>query len=137
MVSKKSGKMIIPEGTTRIHGGEFEGREDIIDIQFPKTIAYIEKYAFYGCNAVEEITLPFVGESRTAVELKGTFGYIFGYRTEIITGTSGSSSSSYYNTSADEADVHFPLSYTYPLHGIFHISIQPVQNEAERNGIPC
>ena len=40
----------------------------------------IGKGAFNGCNALTEITLPFVGKSKTASKFyEKVFGYIFGY----------------------------------------------------------
>lgn len=38
--------------------------------------------AFYGCNNVTNITLPFLGASRDAVGYTSNFGYIFGYTTQ-------------------------------------------------------
>ena len=45
------------------------------------SVTEIGAFAFYNCNNVTDITLPFVGESRTATGYKATFGYIFGYST--------------------------------------------------------
>ena len=46
------------------------------------TITSISKGAFYGLNNLQEITLPFVGQSRTATYETAVFGYIFGYTTK-------------------------------------------------------
>ena len=43
-------------------------------------ITSISAGAFYGCNALQEITLPFVGANETAAGYFGNFGYIFGYQ---------------------------------------------------------
>ena len=37
--------------------------------------------AFYGCTNITDITLPFVGASRSAIGYESNFGYIFGYET--------------------------------------------------------
>ena len=51
----------------------------ITSILVRSSVTSIGESAFYGCDNVTEITLPFVGESRTATGLNGAFGYIFGY----------------------------------------------------------
>ena len=45
------------------------------------SVTGIGNNAFYGCNNVTEITLPFVGASRSAIGYEANFGYIFGYTT--------------------------------------------------------
>ena len=72
----------IGSGLKTIPSYAFSDNTSLTEIVVPDTVYTIGEFAFYGCNAVEEITLPFVGESRTATELKGTFGYIFGYYTD-------------------------------------------------------
>ena len=44
-------------------------------------ITSIGRGAFQGCNKLQEISLPFVGASRTATGPSATFGYVFGYTT--------------------------------------------------------
>ena len=54
--------------------------DSITEILVRKTITEIGSGAFYGCKEVTEITLPFVGKSRTTTTgIESTFGYIFGY----------------------------------------------------------
>ena len=57
------------------------------DIKIPSNIEEISEYAFYGCNALEEITLPFIGSSADA---NGTYdavlGHIFGRLTSSQSG---------------------------------------------------
>ena len=50
----------------------------ITSILVRSSVTSIGKSAFYGCNNVTNITLPFVGESRDATGVSGQFGYIFG-----------------------------------------------------------
>ncbi len=49
------------------------------------TVTKISLGAFYGCNSLKEISLPFIGNSRTATAYSATFGYIFGYSTISVT----------------------------------------------------
>ena len=48
--------------------------------------------AFSGCTGVTNVTLPFVGKSRTATGPEATFGYIFGYSASNVTSSTSSSS---------------------------------------------
>ena len=58
----------------------YQYKDSITEILVRKTITEIGKGAFYGCNKVTEITLPFVGKSRTTTTgIESTFGYVFGY----------------------------------------------------------
>ncbi|MCH5180700.1 MAG: hypothetical protein J1F32_05775, partial [Erysipelotrichales bacterium] len=59
----------------------YDYRGYIKSIIVADTIDSISANAFYGCNNLEYIKLPFIGESRTATAYEGTFGYIFGYTT--------------------------------------------------------
>lgn len=43
-------------------------------------ITRIESGVFYGCNAVEKMTLPFIGEKEGALREKAVLGYVFGYK---------------------------------------------------------
>ena len=57
--SSANGKFIIPDGVTRIDNG-----------------------AFKGCNLVDDITLPFVGNTVSSSYEYAVFGYIFGMETK-------------------------------------------------------
>ena len=70
----------------------FQNCAGFTSVNVPKTVTRIEARAFNGCNKVMDITLPFVGVSRTATGPSSAFGYIFGYST----GSSGCFSGSGY-----------------------------------------
>ena len=59
----------------------YQYKDNLTAILVRSSITSIGDSAFYGCNNVTDITLPFVGESRTATGYKATFGYVFGYTT--------------------------------------------------------
>lgn len=93
-------KVQISEGVTSIGKKAFYECSSLIEVEYPTTLNDIWDYAFAGCSRLENITipnnvtlighaafwgtepksvtLPFVGESRTATDWHGTFGYIFG-----------------------------------------------------------
>jgi len=75
-------KYTIGSGVRTIPQYAFASNTSLKNIVVPDTVTKIEAFALNGCTSITEITLPFVGESRTATDLKGTFGYIFGYTTE-------------------------------------------------------
>ena len=50
----------------------------ITEVNVPNSVESIEVGAFKGCNAIEKITLPFVGQSESATDYTSVFGYIFG-----------------------------------------------------------
>ena len=56
-------------------------RSKITKVVVVDSITTISKGAFYGLSYLKEISLPFVGESRTATGPNATFGYVFGYTT--------------------------------------------------------
>ena len=57
----------------------YQYKDTITSILVRSSITGIGSSAFYGCNNLMDITLPFVGASRTATGYKATFGYVFGY----------------------------------------------------------
>ena len=59
----------------------YEYRGYIKSIIVAEEIDSISVNAFYQCNNLQSIQLPFIGKSRTATGFEGTFGYIFGYTT--------------------------------------------------------
>ncbi len=63
---------------TGINPDVFNGKT-VTSIVVPDSITEIAPRAFFGCNGLTSITLPFVGKNRTANGYEGVFGYIFGY----------------------------------------------------------
>ncbi len=55
--------------------------ENLVSVTIPDSVQSIGKGAFKGCP-LTEITLPFIGESRTATSYNSVFGFIFGYQYE-------------------------------------------------------
>lgn len=68
-------------GGTVIAASAFKYRAKLTKVVVPDTVTSIGAGAFRGCVAIEDITLPFVGESANAVYSRGVFGYIFGWST--------------------------------------------------------
>ena len=67
---------------TTIPESAFENESELLKVVVPETVTSIRFKAFYGCNSIEEITLPFVGSKRvTTAANEMVFGYIFGYTT--------------------------------------------------------
>ena len=59
----------------------YQYKDTITSILVRSSITGIGDSAFYGCDNVTEITLPFVGASRDATGYSCSFGYIFDYNT--------------------------------------------------------
>ena len=59
----------------------YQYKDTITSILVRSSITGIGSSAFYGCNNLMDITLPFVGASRDATGYTSNFGYIFGYTT--------------------------------------------------------
>lgn len=57
----------------------YQYKDTITSILVRSSITGIGTSAFYGCNKLTEITLPFVGTGRSATGYTSNFGYIFGY----------------------------------------------------------
>lgn len=53
-----SGKVVIPEGVTRIGSGAFYGCRDITSITIPNSVTQIDDWAFYMCTELTSVTLP-------------------------------------------------------------------------------
>ena len=69
------------EGTpiTAIASKGFAGCSNVTSFIVPKSVTYIGEGAFEGCNNLQYITLPFVGQTKDATDEKAVLGYIFGY----------------------------------------------------------
>ena len=61
-----------------IASSAFAYNTNIRSINIPDTVENIAGGAFEGCSSLESMTIPFVGESRTASKSYQLFGYIFG-----------------------------------------------------------
>ena len=70
----------VGSGINAIYAETFKNCSGLTSVEIPKTVDYIGASVFKGCNNLTDIALPFVGTSKTAIGIEGTFGYIFGYR---------------------------------------------------------
>jgi hypothetical protein len=70
----------------------------ITEVNVPDSVTSIGNGAFKGCNAIEKITLPFVGQSESATGYSSVFGYIFGTTSTNYATTYKMSSSTEYIT---------------------------------------
>ena len=99
----------------------------ITSILVRNTISSIGASAFKGCNSLSEITLPFVGKSRSATGYESAFGYIFEYRTGNGGGSTNaagysvgdiytsSSSGNSYVTYVNEGRIGYSCDYIYSV----------------------
>lgn len=55
---------------------------DITKITVLSSVSKIVRNAFYGCSALEEITIPYIGTGRSPVSSEEHFGSIFAYNTK-------------------------------------------------------
>ena len=76
--SNTSGEFNLPEGLETIGNYAFQNLTQITEIVVPDSVTSIGQNAFYGCSALESITLPFVGYSATSTGTYGYFYYVFG-----------------------------------------------------------
>ena len=74
--------VIIPDTVLAIEEYAFENCSSLKIVSVGKGVERIGVGAFKGCSAIEELTLPFVGETRSSTGLNCLFGYIFGYSTQ-------------------------------------------------------
>ena len=93
----------IGSGLKTVPAYAFQGNTSLKKIVVPDTVTKIEGYAFYDCSNITEITLPFVGASRSATGETGHFGYIFG----------GTKQSDYTFSSNKSGDYHSKYHYAY------------------------
>ena len=69
----------IPDSVTSIGEKAFEGCAGLTRVIVPDSVISIDQGAFKDCNNLKEMTLPFVGASRTATDYGAVFGYFFGF----------------------------------------------------------
>ena len=77
--SDTEGELILPDNVTTIGEYAFQNLALMTKVVVPESVTSIGLGAFRGCNAIEDITLPFVGKSADATYYNAVFGYIFGY----------------------------------------------------------
>jgi len=68
----------IPDAVTSIGETAFAGCSAITSIAISNNLTNIGASAFNGCKGITQMTLPFVGASKTATGTDARFGYIFG-----------------------------------------------------------
>lgn len=73
--------IVLPETLETIGYSAFDDCTSLKRIKIPDSVTTIYA-AFYGCNSLEEITIPFVGESLNSETYKTVFGSIFWYNYE-------------------------------------------------------
>ena len=95
----KATSLTIGSGVKTISSYAFSNCSSLTELVVPDTVTNINNAAFAGCNKLEEVTLPFVGASRTATGPSSAFGYIFGYSAKTgYDGYKATESSSYSST---------------------------------------
>lgn len=55
MPPKYSGEYTISEGILKINENAFENCKELIKVTIPSTVAYIQPYAFYGCDQLKRV----------------------------------------------------------------------------------
>ena len=78
--SDVEGEMILPNKVTTIGQYAFQNLALITKVVVPDSVTSIGLGAFKGCNAIEDLTIPFVGETLKTKEdtYQYPLGYIFG-----------------------------------------------------------
>ena len=95
----------VPTYTTSSTAPWYNYASSINRILVRSTITGIGGFAFYGCNSVKEISLPFVGKSRSATGYEGAFGYIFGYITSSNNSSNGTTYTYVFDIDGNEKSV--------------------------------
>ncbi|MBE7068586.1 MAG: hypothetical protein E7381_04715 [Clostridiales bacterium] len=72
----------------------------VTEIIVPDYVTSIGGSAFYGCNSLTEITIPFIGASKYATGYQAVFGYIFGHYATSSSSTISGATYQYYYSSA-------------------------------------
>ena len=70
--------IIIQEGVTRIGNNAFVDLAEVKMIDAADSVTYIPEGVFSGCEAVEKISIPFVGMDRNASGSESVLGVVFG-----------------------------------------------------------
>ncbi len=95
--SDKEGSLVVPSSCSTIGSYSFNNLVLITDITVPDSVTTIGLGTFKGCSGLVNITLPFVGASKTASNgYDQVFGYIFGDTTSSGSSLVNQYSSYYY-----------------------------------------
>ncbi len=93
----------IPSGVVTVADYCFENMP-ITKIVIPETVESIGRGAFYGCNKLEEITLPFTGNREAASGYNAVLGFIFHYTEVESSGQKGDKGTSFQNKTTGDVD---------------------------------
>ncbi|MDD3478223.1 MAG: leucine-rich repeat domain-containing protein, partial [Candidatus Izemoplasmatales bacterium] len=63
---------------TMVAAYAFENADLVTKLVIPNSVTTIAKYALRSMSSLQELSIPFAGVSRTATELDGLFGQVFG-----------------------------------------------------------
>ena len=77
----KISEIILVDGLAVIGDYAFQ-KTSITTLTVPNTVVAINRGALQFCNHLEELTIPFVGQSKDATAYNAVLGYIFGYETK-------------------------------------------------------
>ena len=77
--SSTDGEMLLPANVATIGEYAFQNLEAMTKVVVPNSVSEIGRGALKGCAAIEDITLPFVGKTASAIGYESVFGYIFDY----------------------------------------------------------
>ena len=77
--SENENELIIPSKVETIGQYAFQDVLLVTKVVVPDSVTSIGLGAFKGCVAIEDITLPFVGNSASVKYCDAVFGYVFGY----------------------------------------------------------
>ena len=92
--------ILLPDTLLTIGDYAFQNVSLVASVIVPNNVISIGLGAFKGCNAITDITLPFVGKSANATYHEAVLGYVFGYKEWTCNDyTNNSSSHDFYNES--------------------------------------
>ena len=110
--SLMEGELIIPNKITSISSMAFEGCALVTKLVVPDNVQTIGNAAFKGCNSLQDVTLPFVGESISATNYDAVFGYIFGYSTKFVSDRKGYSTEYYDHPTMGDQSANEVMQYS-------------------------
>ena len=72
--------IVVPDYVTGIQADSFIGCSDLLSITVGNGITTIPQGLLAGCSSLQDVTIPFVGDSKSTTEANAStlFGYIFG-----------------------------------------------------------